>query len=96
MQFGGPPSSTGNPGSVYTHCETALSIYFAATGYGSAKIPREGSTPQQNKIATIQKAEEMTNGTCQPYDPRRYPSKAGEMALPRFPKVFMIAAIEPA
>jgi hypothetical protein len=24
MQFGGPPSSTGNPGSVYTNCETAL------------------------------------------------------------------------
>jgi hypothetical protein len=24
MQFGGPPSSTGDPGSVYTNCETAI------------------------------------------------------------------------
>jgi hypothetical protein len=28
MQFCGPPSPTGNPGSVYTGCETALALAY--------------------------------------------------------------------
>jgi hypothetical protein len=41
-----------------------------ATGV-SVKTAWEGSTPKQKKIATMQRMEEMVNGTFHPYDPRR-------------------------
>jgi hypothetical protein len=37
MQFCGPPSSTGNPGSVYTNCETAVARHIAWTCVSPAR-----------------------------------------------------------
>ncbi len=58
MRFGGPQSSTGNPGSVYTNCETALVLkvkldelcFFLESGCGlAANNPVERAAPAEKE-----------------------------------------------